>query len=125
MFQIKCTIFSYLLEMWEIHRLFFLQEESCKLSTMSSRLIFDKLYILLRDVTVKIKNRISNPILRGLLESRRFLDQIKKTIKRLTKFNLFFPISQFFVQCVKVHLCCGIKVLALVVFDNMVITVKY
>ena len=48
MFRIKSTIFSYLPGLWEIDRLFFVREESC-------RLIFDKVNILQRDISVSKK----------------------------------------------------------------------
>ena len=39
----------------------------------------------------------------------------------LTKFNLTFPVCQFFIQCIRVHLGCGVDVLALILFSSMII----
>ena len=55
MFRIKSTIFSYLPELREIHQLFFVCEESCTLSIVRSRLIFDKVYILRRTLQLTKK----------------------------------------------------------------------
>lgn len=38
----------------------------------------------------------------------------------LTKVNLTFAVRQFFIQCIRVHLGCGVDVLASILFNSMV-----
>ena len=39
----------------------------------------------------------------------------------LTKVNLTFPVHQFFIQCIRAHLGCGVEVIALILFNSMLI----
>ena len=107
----------YLLELREIHWLFFVLVDcpQCHLDLFSVSYTSCEGTLQLTEIPCFIPD-LGRSI--GIPEITR-LDQENNEI--LTKFNLTFPVCQFFIQCLRVHLGCGVNVLALILFNNMVI----